>query len=110
MADFAIIKTGGKQYRVSEGETIRIEKLPGSEKMTKGDKVTFEEVLMLDNGSEASVGTPVVKGASVVAEFGGNGRAQKILVSKFKSKTRFRRTNGHRQPYSTVKIVGIKAK
>lgn len=104
---FAVIKSGGKQYKVQEGQVLRVEKLPGSEKLTQGDKVTFEEVLMIDSGSEIKVGTPGVQGATVAAEFSGNGRAKKILVSKFKSKTRYRRTNGHRQPYSMVKITKI---
>ncbi len=107
---FAVIKTGGKQYKVREGQQIRVEKLPGSENMEKGAKVAFEEVLMLDDGSKSTIGTPTVAGAAVTAEFAGNDRAKKIIIGKFKSKTRYRRTAGHRQPYSTVKITSISTK
>ena len=104
---FAVIKTGGKQYKVRAGDTLRVEKLPGTEEQEKGSPVTFD-VLMFDDGVKITVGNPTVKGASVVAEFVGNARAKKILVTKFKSKTRYRRTKGHRQHYTSVRIKEIK--
>ncbi len=104
---FAIIKTGGKQYRVAAGDTLKVEKLPGSETLKAGDKVTFDEVLLIDNGSETTLGTPLLKGAKVTATFQKNARAAKVLIGKFKSKTRFRKTQGHRQHYSAVKIDSI---
>ncbi len=103
---FAVIQTGGKQYRVAEGDTITIEKLPGDFK--EGDKVTFDEVLLVDSGSDSKFGAPFIKGAKVTGEYIGSGRAQKVTVIKFKQKSRYFKKNGHRQPYMTVKINSVK--
>ncbi|MEJ7733360.1 MAG: 50S ribosomal protein L21 [Polyangiaceae bacterium] len=101
---YAVIRTGGKQYRVSEGQTLRVEKLTGK----AGDKINFGEVLLL-GGDSPKVGQPLVKGASVAAEIVGDGRGPKIIVFKFKRRKNMRRKNGHRQPYTELKITGITA-
>lgn len=99
---YAVIKTGGKQYRVAEGQKLRVEKLAGN----AGDKVTFEEVLLV-GGDSPKIGQPLVKGASVAAEIVGQDRGKKVVVFKFKRRKNFRRKNGHRQPYTELKITGI---
>ena len=99
---FAIVKTGGKQYRVEPGLKLRVEKLdaePGA---------TVELPVLLLGGEKIVVGTPVVEGASVVAEVLGHGRGKKILVSKFKAKVQYRRKKGHRQPYTELLIKEIR--
>lgn len=102
---YAVIATGGKQYRVSEGEEIRIEKLDGG----VGDKVVFDKVLMLGVGSESKIGQPLVAKATVEAEITDQARARKIIVFKFKRRKKYRRKQGHRQPYTQLRITGIKA-
>lgn len=98
----AVIKTGGKQYYVSEGDIIYVEKLDGE----AGDKVIFNEVLMCDN----KVGNPYLNGASVEGEIVKNGKGKKIRIFTYKSKDRSnRRTMGHRQPYTKVEIKKVKA-
>ncbi|MDA0207866.1 MAG: 50S ribosomal protein L21 [bacterium] len=102
----AIIKTGGKQYLVEEGQRLKIEKL----EKEVGDKVEFEALLVSnEDGSDAKVGTPIVSGAKVTAEVLEQDRADKVFVIKFKSKSNYRRKNGHRQPYTLVKIEKISA-
>jgi large subunit ribosomal protein L21 len=101
---YAVIKTGGKQYRVAEGQTLRVEKLPGG----AGDKVTFSEVLLV-GGDAPKVGRPLVAGAAVAAEITGQDRGKKIVVFKFRRRKNYRRKNGHRQPYTELKITGITA-
>jgi large subunit ribosomal protein L21 len=101
---YAVIKTGGKQYRVSEGQTLRVEKLPGS----TGDIITFNEVLFI-GGDTPKVGQPLVKGATVAAEITSEGRGKKVIVFKFKRRKNYRRKNGHRQPYTALKITQIQA-
>ena len=101
---YAVISTGGKQYKVEEGDTLRVEKLP----QEAGDKVTFDKVLYI-GGDEAKVGNPTVSGATVDAEVIRVGRAKKILVGKFKPKTNYKRKNGHRQYFTVVKIDKINA-
>ena len=101
---YAVIKTGGKQYRVSEGQTLRVEKLRGN----SGDKVTFNEVLLV-GGDSPKVGRPLVAGASVAAEITAQDRAKKIVVFKFRRRKNYRRKSGHRQPYTELKITGISA-
>lgn len=101
----AIIETGGKQYRVAEGDIIFIEKL----KVESGDNVTFDRVLAVVDEAGSKFGTPVLEGASVDAEIVKNGKAKKIRVYKMKSKKGYRLTKGHRQPYTQVKINAIKA-
>ncbi len=104
---FAVIKTGGKQYRVSAGDTINIEIMNDAE-YKAGDALTFSEVLMLDNGSDTTVGAPTVAGAKVTGEIVEIGRAAKVIVGKYvqKSRSGFRK-NGHRQPFFKVKINAI---
>ena len=103
MVDYAIVQTGGKQYRVQQGDTIRIESLPGDE----GDEIELTDVVMVSEDGTVTLGTPVVPGAKVTAEVVGNGRDKKIIVFKYKAKTRYRRMNGHRQPYTDLKVTGI---
>ena len=100
---FAIIKTGGKQYKVAADDTIRIEKLDAS----AGDTVTFDHVLMLGKGDDITLGTPLVEGATVVGELVEQARARKIIVFKKKRRQKYRRTQGHRQHLSVVRITDI---
>lgn len=104
--EFAVIKTGGKQYKVSEGNFVSIEKIKGEYK--KGDKISFDQVLLVDDGKDTTIGTPYIKGAKVDAEITEIGRERTILVMKYKQKSRYLRRNGHRQPYFQVKITSIK--
>lgn len=103
--EFAVIKTGGKQYKVSKGDLVSIEKIKGEYK--KGDKVTFTEVLLVDDGKDTTIGTPFIKGAKVEAEIELIGRTRKVLVVKYKQKSRYLRRNGHRQPFFKVRILSI---
>src|SRR5579864_2291923 len=103
--NYAVIKTGGKQYRVAAGDTLKIEKLKGDFK--KGDQLTFDQVLMTDDGAATVVGTPFIPGAAVKATFEWADRAKKITVIKYKQKSRYFKKNGHRQPYFVVKIDSI---
>ncbi len=102
---YAVIKTGGKQYRVATDETITVEKLEGA----AGDKVAFAEVLMLGDGESVTLGAPTVAGAKVEGEIVAQGRADKVLVFKKKRRQNYRRKNGHRQHETLVKITGISA-
>ena len=99
----AIIETGGKQYKVAEGDTLFIEKLPAE----AGDAVTFRKVLAGIDGDKLTVGTPVVEGAKVDASVVKNGRGKKVIVFKYKPKKGYRRKQGHRQPYTKVTIGKI---
>ena len=99
----AIIETGGKQYRVKEGDEIFIEKLP----MEAEDTVTFSNVLAITGDDETKIGTPYVEGAAVEAGVVKNGKAKKIIVYKMHPKKGYRRKQGHRQPYTKVKIEKI---
>ncbi|MDE6231866.1 MAG: 50S ribosomal protein L21 [Lachnospiraceae bacterium] len=101
---YAIIATGGKQYKVSEGDVIKVEKL-GKE---AGETVTFDEVLLVNNG-EVVVGNPTVDNASVSATVVSEGRGKKVIVYKYKRKTGYHKKNGHRQSYTEVKIEKINA-
>jgi len=103
--EFAIIKTGGKQYVVVAGDVVTIEKLP--EEVKKGDTVTFSDVLVVDNGKDTTIGTPTISGASVTGTVETVGRAKKIDVVKFMAKSRYHKRRGHRQPYVKVKIDKI---
>lgn len=106
MKEFAVIKTGGKQYCVSEGDTIKIEKLPGEYK--KGDKITFDKVLLIDNGKDTEIGTPYIEKAKVIGVFEEEGKAKKIDVIKYKAKSRYNKRKGHRQIFNTIKIESLK--
>ena len=101
---YAIIETGGKQYRVQEGDIIVIEKLDAE----VGDKVTFENVLVMGEGVDLEVGTPYVE-ANVYGEVLENGKGKKVIVYKYKAKKDYRRKQGHRQPFTKVEITGIGA-
>lgn len=103
--EFAIIQTGGKQYSVSKGETITIEKLSGEHK--EGDAVVFDKVLLHDNGSDTTIGTPYIPKASVKGTITKIGRAAKVLVVKYKQKSRYWKRNGHRQPFFQVRIDSL---
>ena len=99
----AIIVTGGKQYKVAEGDTLFIEKLEAE----AGQAITFDQVLAVLDGDKATFGAPVVEGAKVDAEVVKNGKGKKIIVFKYKPKKNYRRKQGHRQPYTKVTIGKI---
>ena len=101
---YAIIKTGGKQYRVQQGDEFRVEKLDAK----VGDKVVFDQVVAV-GGDKLVAGTPFVDGYAVEAEVLEQGKADKVIIYKYKAKKDYRRKNGHRQPYTLVKITGIGA-
>ena len=103
MATYAIVQTGGKQYRVEPGDTIRVESLPEQ----TGDTVALSDVLLVCEEGEVTLGSPTVPGAKVTAEVLDHGRGKKIVVFKYKAKTRYRRRNGHRQRYTELKVTGI---
>lgn len=100
---YAIIKTGGKQYKVSEGDLVRVEKLA----YEIGDTVDFDQVLLVSNNGELKVGSPVVEGAKVSATVEDQNKDKKIVVYKYKPKKQYRKKQGHRQPYTLVKINSI---
>tara|TARA_Y100001934_G_C12266903_1_gene732862 strand:- start:842 stop:1156 length:315 start_codon:yes stop_codon:yes gene_type:complete len=99
----AVIKTGGKQYRVAAGDQFNIESLAGE----VGAEIQFDEVLMLSDGDDVTVGTPLVAGANVQAKVVEHGRGEKIRIIKFKRRKHYRRTMGHRQNYTRVEITGV---
>lgn len=101
----AVIFTGGKQYRVKEGDVLRVEKLG----LEEGTKIDFDEILMTSNGEDIKVGTPHVKGAKVSAEVMSNGRSKKVKIIKFRRRKHSMTQMGHRQSYSEIKIKKIKA-
>ena len=103
MTTYAIVNAGGKQYRVEKGDTIRVESM--SENL--GDTVEFKDVRMVSRNGEVVLGSPSVKGAKVTTEVMGHGKNDKIVVFKYKSKTRYRVKNGHRQPYTDLKVTGV---
>ncbi len=100
---YAVIKSGGKQYKVAQGEVVRLEKLPGD----VGDAVTLSEVLLVGEGEAVRVGTPTVAGATVSGEIVEQDRAKKIVVGKKKRRKGFSKFRGHRQYYTAVKITAI---
>jgi large subunit ribosomal protein L21 len=100
---YAVIRTGGKQYKVAEGDTVRVDLLTGA----AGDKVKFDDVLMI-GGDEPKIGKPLVAGASVEAEIIGEAKGDKLVVFKFRKRKRSRRKNGHRQAFTAVKITKVK--
>lgn len=102
---YAVIKTGGKQYTVEVGQSVRIEKLNAE----VGANVEFDEVLLVSNDGDLKVGTPVVEGAKVKATVEAQDKAKKIVVFKYKAKKNYRKKKGHRQPYTQVKIDAIEA-
>lgn len=100
---YAVIETGGKQYRVQEGDTIFIERVAGNE----GESLSFDKVLLVSNGEDIKVGKPYVEGVSVEGNIVEQGKAKKVVVFKFKRKKDYRKKQGHRQPYTKVKIEKI---
>lgn len=103
---YAVIRSGGKQYKVAEGDTIKVEKLDVKE----GDTIKITDVLMVADGDDVKVGAPLVKGATVSAQVKVQGRGPKIKIIKFKRRKHYRRQAGHRQAYTELSITGIKAK
>ena len=102
---YAVIKTGGKQYRVAAGDKLRIEKLAGA----VGDTVTFGEVLLVGaEGSPIQIGRPLLAGAAVEAKITAQDREKKIIIFKFRRRKNYRRKTGHRQPFTAVEITGIR--
>ncbi len=101
---YAVIESGGKQYRVSEGETVRVEKLIGP----AGTKISFGPLLFADDGGNVSVGRPTVAGMTVEAEIVEQGLAKKIVLFKYKRRKSYRRKGGHRQPFTALKITSIR--
>jgi len=102
---YAVIQTGGKQYRVTEGEILRVELLDKEPK----EAIIFDRVLLIDNDGELKVGAPTVEGATVSAEVICHERRKKVLIFKKKRTTTYQRTNGHRQGFTEVRIKGIQA-
>jgi large subunit ribosomal protein L21 len=102
---YAVIATGGKQYRVQPGETIKVEKLEGA---TEKGAVTFDQVLLVADGTDVKVGQPTVAGAKVTGEvLVASGKGEKLLIYKYRRRKGYRRKNGHRQLFTAVKITGI---
>lgn len=102
---YAVIRTGGKQYRVQEGDVVNVERLPGE----VGDNISFDDVLAVGAGGDLKVGSPNVSGAKVAGEIVLQGRARKVLVFKFKRRKGYKRTKGHRQYFTRVKVNSITA-
>jgi|TARA_B100000378_G_scaffold182296_1_gene147424 large subunit ribosomal protein L21 len=102
---YAVVKTGGKQYRLGVGDSVKVEKLPDE----VGNIVELSQILMVSDGGEVKVGTPLVTGASVKAEIVGHGRNKKIRVFKMKRRKQYRRTQGHRQAFTQLKVTEINA-
>lgn len=102
---FAVIRTGGKQYKVAKDTYLQVEKLDAN----VGDKIQISEVLMVSDGTTTTVGAPVITGAMVTAEILEQGRAEKVIIFKKRRRQNYRRKNGHRQHLTTIKITDIKA-
>ena len=102
---YAVIVTGGKQYKVTEGEFLKIEKL----ELATGEAVTFDRVLLIGNGDDVKIGAPVVEGAKVVAEVIAQGRHDKVTIIKFRRRKHYLRMKNHRQKFTEVKVTGIVA-
>jgi large subunit ribosomal protein L21 len=100
---YAVIKTGGKQYRVAAGEKLKVEQIPAD----IGSEVVLDHVLLLSNGSEVTVGTPLISGASVRARVIAHGRGEKVRIFKMRRRKHYRKTQGHRQNYTEIEILGI---
>jgi len=100
---YAVIRTGGKQYRVAPGDSLRVEKLAGSE----GDEIVFDKVLMIADGDRVEIGTPYVEGGRVTARVKGHGRGRKIEIIKFRRRKHHMKRMGHRQDYTEIEIVDV---
>jgi large subunit ribosomal protein L21 len=102
---YAVIVTGGKQYRVAEGDTVKVEKLP----VDVGAEVNFDQVLMIANGDDVTVGTPTIAAAKVVGEVMAQGRLPKVRIIKFRRRKHYRKQQGHRQYFTQIKITKVQA-
>jgi large subunit ribosomal protein L21 len=102
---YAVIKSGGKQYRVQEGQTLKLEKI----EVPTGESIDFDEVLLVGNDDEVKVGAPLVEGAKVSAEIVSHGRGDKVTIIKFRRRKHHMKRQGHRQWFTEVKITGISA-
>jgi len=100
---FAIIKTGGKQYKVAEGQKLKVEKII----QNQGDNFDFDQVLLITEDNSTKIGTPFISGAKVSSKILKHGKGEKKLVFRYKSKTRYKKTKGHRQPFTEVEITKI---
>ena len=103
---YAVVTSGGKQYKVQEGEILRVEKIPGD----VGSSITFDQVLMVADGDKVNIGQPVLDDALVEGHIVEQGKGKKIIVFKYKRRKRYRRKQGHRQQFTAIKIDSIKAK
>jgi large subunit ribosomal protein L21 len=101
---YAVIKTGGKQYRVSAGEKLKVEQIPAD----IGSEIVLGEVLMLANGEDVTLGAPLISGAAVTAKVVSHGRGEKVRIYKMRRRKHYRKSMGHRQNYTEIEIVGIK--
>ncbi|HNZ55538.1 MAG TPA: 50S ribosomal protein L21 [Candidatus Paceibacterota bacterium] len=97
---FAIVETGGKQYKITEGDVLKVEKLPKPE----NGKIIFDKVLLINDGQKTQIGAPYLEGATVTVDFMEEGRGKKITVIHYKAKVRYRKVYGHRQPFTKVKV------
>jgi large subunit ribosomal protein L21 len=102
---FAVIQTGGKQYKVAVGDEIAVEKIKGDYKV--GDKVTIESVVMKDDGSTTTLGAPYIAGSTVEATITESGKLAKVMIVRYRAKSRYHKRNGHRQPFMSLKINAI---
>lgn len=102
---YAVFESGGKQHRIQKGDVIRVEKLAAE----MGETLSFDQILLIGEGDSVKVGEPFVKGAQVVVEVVAQGRGEKITIIKFKRRKNYRRKQGHRQDYTAIKVVDIKA-
>ena len=100
---YAVVKTGGKQYRVAAGEKLKVEELAGE----VGSEIVLGEVLLVANGEDVTMGTPLVSGASVTAKIVGHGRGEKVRIFKMRRRKHYRKSQGHRQNYTEIEILGI---
>lgn len=105
MTNFAVMKTGGKQYKVSAGSKLKIEKIKGDYKV--GDKLSFENILLIANGDDVKIGTPYISGGKVEAEIINIAKHKTVEVVKYKAKSNYHKKNGHRQPYFEIKVLSI---
>ena len=102
---YAVIKTGGKQYRVAAGEKIKVEQIPAD----IGSEVVLDQVLLVANGDDVMMGTPLVSGATVKVKVVSHGRGEKVRIFKMRRRKQYRKTQGHRQNYTEIEILGIAA-
>ncbi len=103
---FAVIQTGGKQYKVAVGDEIAVEKIKGVYKV--GDKITIESVVLKDDGKVTELGAPYIAGSTVSATITESGKLDKVMVVRYRQKSRYHKRNGHRQPFMSIKIDAIK--